>query len=171
MQALSRARNLQPAKPGRPGRFGFEYHRHGTRCLFGCFNVGTGRVVGRCTSHRKREDFFSFMDWVASTYRQARVHVVLDNLNTHKDTNQGRFLTDWNQRHGRRFIFHFTPTHASWLNQIELWFGIVSRRVLRYGNFRSPNELIAAIEAFIDRWNRNEARPFRWTYEGLPLVR
>ncbi len=76
-----------------------------------------------------------------------------------------------NQRHGSRFVFHFTPTHASWLNQIELWFGIVSRRVLRYGNFRSADELVAAIESFIDRWNREEAKPFRWTYEGLPLVR
>jgi transposase len=133
--------------------------------------VGTGRVLGRCTTHRKREDFFSFLDEVASTYRQARVHVVLDNLNTHKDMSRGRFLTEWNQKHGRRFVFHFTPTHASWLNQIELWFGIVSRRVLRYGNFRSPDELVAAIESFIDQWNWEEAKPFRWTYEGLPLVR
>ncbi len=171
MQALSRARDLRPAQPGRPGRFEFEYRRHGTRCLFGCFNVGTGRVLGRCTTHRKREDFFSFLDVVASTYRQARVHVVLDNLNTHKDTSRGRFLTEWNQRHGRRFVFHFTPTHASWLNQIELWFGIVSRRVLRYGNFQSPDELVCAIESFIDLWNAEEAKPFRWTYQGLPWVR
>ena len=171
MQALSRARDLRPAQSGHPGRFEFEYRRNGTRCLFGCFNVGTGRVLGRCTTHRKREDFFSFMDRVASIYRQARVHVVLDNLNTHKDTNQGRFLTEWNRRHGSRFVFHFTPTHASWLNQIELWFGIVSRRVLRYGNFRTADELVAAIESFIDQWNREEAKPFRWTYEGLPLVR
>lgn len=171
MQALSRARDLQPPQSGRASRFDYEYRRHGTRCLFGCFNVGTGRVLGRCTTHRKREDFFSFLDCVASTYRQARVHVVLDNLNTHKDTTQGRFLTEWNQRHGSRFVFHFTPTHGSWLNQIELWFGIVSRRVLRYGNFRSADELVAAIDSFIDQWNREEAKPFRWTYEGLPLVR
>jgi transposase len=171
MQALSRSRALQPAQAGRAARFEFEYKRNGTRCLFGCFNIATGRVIGRCTSSRTREDFLSFMDLVASVYRQERVHIVLDNLNTHKDTNQGRFVTQWNRRHGGRFVFHYTPTHGSWLNQIELWFGIVSRRVLRYGHFPSPDELVAAIESFIDTWNRVEAHPFRWTYQGLPLVR
>jgi transposase len=171
MQALSRSRTLQPLQPGRAARFEFEYKRNGTRCLFGCFNTGTGHVIGRCTTSRKREDFFSFMDLVAATYRQRRVHIVLDNLNTHKNTNQGDFLTEWNRRHGRRFRFHFTPTHGSWLNQIELWFGIISRRVLRYGSFRSPDELVVAIESFIDCWNRTEAHPFRWTYQGLPLVK
>ena len=111
------------------------------------------------------------MDRVASSYRQRRVHVILDNLNTHRDTNQGDFVSRWNQRHGGRFRFHYTPTHGSWLNQIELWFAIVSRRVLRYGNFPSPDVLVKAIEGFVEEWNQTEARPFRWTYEGLPLVR
>ncbi len=171
MQALSRARALQPAASGRAARFDFEYRRHGTRCLFGCFNIATGRVLGRCATGRTREDFFDFMDLVAATYRQPRIHVILDNLNTHKDSRQGAFLTDWNRRHGRRFVFHYTPTHGSWLNQIELWFGIVGRRVLRYANFESPDVLVAAIEAFITGWNRTEAHPFRWTYRGQPLVR
>lgn len=171
MQALSRSRTLQPARARKAGRLEFEYKRNGTRCLFGCFNIGTGRVIGRCTETRKREDFLSFMDHVASVYRQRRVHIVLDNLNTHKDSSQGKFITEWNRRHGGRFRFHYTPTHGSWLNQIELWFGIVSRRVLRYGNFRSPDSLVAAIEAFMEEWNDYEARPFRWTYQGLPLVR
>jgi transposase len=171
MQALSRSRALQPAQPGRAARFEFEYKRNGTRCLFGCFNIATGRVLGRCASSRTRQDFLSFMEIVASTYRQARVHVVLDNLNTHKDTSQGRFVTEWNRRHGGRFVFHYTPTHGSWLNQIELWFGIVSRRVLRYGDFPSPDDLVTAIESFLDTWNRLEAHPFRWTYQGHPLVR
>lgn len=170
MQALSRSRVLRPAEPGRPARFEFEYKRNGTRCLFACFNVGTGRILGRCTKRRKRPDFLSFMDMVASVYRQRRVHVILDNLNTHRDTTAGRFVTEWNGRHGNRFVFHYTPTHGSWLNQVELWFGIVSRRILRYGNFRSPDELVGAIEAFIEEWNTTEAHPFRWTYDGLPLV-
>jgi transposase len=110
------------------------------------------------------------MHQVAAVYRQRRVHVVLDNLNTHHDTTQGAFMTDWNRRHGNRFVFHYTPTHGSWLNQVEHWFGIVSRRDLRFGNHRSPDDLIAAIEAFIYKWNRTEAHPFRWTYEGHPLV-
>ena len=170
IQALSRARELQPATPGRAGRLEFEYRRHGTRCLFACFNVGTGRVVGRITSSHKRPDFFAFMDVIAHQYRQPRVHVILDNLNTHKDTSMGAFLSDWNRRHGKRFVFHFTPTHGSWLNQVELWFAIITRRVLRHGDFRSVAELSAALEQFIARWNRREAHPFRWTYRGLPLV-
>jgi transposase len=171
MQALSRSRVLQPANSGRPARFEFEYKRNGTRCLFGCFSISTGKVFGQCTRHRKRPDFFSFMDGVASVYRQRRVHVILDNLNTHRDTTQGAFVSEWSRRHGNRFVFHYTPTHGSWLNQIELWFCIVTRRILRYGHFGSPDELIAAVEAFISEWNESEAHPFRWTYEGLPLVK
>lgn len=170
MQVLSRARPLQGAIPGQPGRFDFEYARHGTRCLFGCFNIATGKVLARCTETRKRTDFFEFMDAVASVYRQRRVHIVLDNLNTHKNTSQGDFIDDWNHQHGNRFVFHYTPTHASWLNQIELWFAILSRRVLRYGNFDTPDELEHTTIAFVERWNRVEAHPFRWTCEGLPLV-
>jgi transposase len=170
IQALSHRRPLVPAEPGRPGRFEFEYKRHGTACLFACFNVGTGRILGQCTRQRKRSDFLAFMDVAASVYRQRRVHVVLDNLNTHRDTTQGAHMTDWNRRHGDRFRFYYTPTHGSWLNQVELWFSILVRRILRYGDFPTRAALVAAIEAFIEQWNAAEAHPFRWTYEGLPLV-
>ncbi len=171
MQALARTRPLQRPGPGRDRRLEFEYKRHGTRCLFACFNVGTGKVLARCTKTRKRSDFFSFMDKVASVYRQRRVHIVLDNLNTHKNTSRGDFITDWNREHGNRFVFHYTPTHGSWLNQVELWFAILSRRILRYGDFHSPRELVRSVDTFTRRWNRKEAHPFRWTYEGQPLVR
>jgi transposase len=170
MQALSRSRALQPACEGRSARFEFEYKRHGTRCLFACFNVGSGKVHGRCTTTRTRAEFLDFMDRVASVYRQRRVHIILDNLNTHLDTSRGAFISDWNRRHGERFRFHYTPTHGSWLNQIELWFAIVSRRILRYGNFASADALVEAIEVFIADWNESEAHPFRWTYAGNPLV-
>lgn len=171
MQALSHRRLLQPARPGRRARQDFEYKRNGTRCLFACFNVGTGHVLGRCTTTRTREDFLSFLDEVASVYRQPRVHLILDNLNTHRDTKQGDFMTQWNRRHDGRFVFHYTPTHGSWLNQVELWFCVLSRRILRYAEFRSCDELVAAIERFIREWNERDAHPFRWTYDGLPLVR
>jgi len=171
VQALSRRRPLKPAGPGRAARLDFEYKRNGTRCLFACFNVGTGSVLGRCTCRRTREDFLSFMDEVASVYRQRLVHVILDNLNTHRDTRQGAFITEWNRRHGNRFVFHYTPTHGSWLNQVELWFCVLTRCILRHGNFHTPEELVAAIEHFIRQWNDTQAHPFRWTYDGLPLVR
>jgi transposase len=170
MQALSRARGLVRGGVGRSNRLEFEYKRNGTRCLFGCFNVRTGHLLGRCTETRSRDDFFAFMDLVAATYRQPRVHVVLDNLNTHRDTTAGDFVSQWNRQHGDRFVFHYTPTHGSWLNQVELWFGILSKRVLRNGTFVNPNELVQAIEAFVTEWNTREAHPFRWTYDGLPLV-
>lgn len=170
IQVLSRLRPMVPALPGREARYEFEYERHGTRCLFGCFNIRSGKVLGRCTLRRTRKDFLSFMDLVAQHYRQRRVHVVLDNLNTHRDTGRGAFMTEWNRSHGDRFEFHYTPTHASWLNQIELWFSILSRQVLRYGDFHTADDLVRTIEAFIRRWNRDQAKPFRWTYEGRPLV-
>ncbi len=170
MQVLSRCREMQPAQPGRSPRYEFEYRRHGTRCLFACFNIRTAKVLGRCTLQRTRADFLSFMDLVASKYRQPRVHVILDNLNTHKDTGQGAFMSEWNEAHGNRFVLHYTPTHGSWLNQVELWFSILSRRILRYGDYHSPDQLVKGIDSFIDRWNQTEARPFRWTYEGRPLV-
>ena len=107
---------------------------------------------------------------MASAYPQRRVHVVLDNLNTHSDSKQGAFITDWNRAHGNRFVFHYTPTHGSWLNQVELWFGVVSRRVLRYGAFANVDELVQAIGSFVEVWNRSEGHPFRWTYRGRPLV-
>ena len=91
MQALSRARGLRRLGVGGWGRLEYEYKRQGTRCLFGCFNVHTGRVLGRCRRHRKRVDFLSFMDLVAARYRQRRVHVVLDNLNTHREATQQFF--------------------------------------------------------------------------------
>ena len=135
-----------------------------------------GHVCGsgsldQCTTQRRRLNFLPFMDRVASAYQQRCVHVILDNLNTHCDTNQGAYMSEWNERHGNRFVFHYTPTHGSWLNQVELWFCILSRRILRYGNFHSPDELTAAVMAFIAAWNATEAHPFRWTYDGLPLVR
>ncbi len=170
MQALSRSRAMQPAQEGRRPREEFEYRRHGTRCLFACFNTATGRILGRCTVTRKRDDFISFLDLVASQYRQRRVHLVLDNLNTHHDSKRNKAVSDWNRRHGNRFRFHYTPTHGSWLNQIELWFGIVTRRVLRHGSFASTDELVAAIEGFIATWNAEESHPFRWSYTGKPLV-
>ena len=170
IQALSRSRAMVPALPGRPPRQEFEYKRNGTRCLFACFNIRTGQVLGRCTLRRTRVDFFSFMDLVAQRYHQGRVHVVLDNLNTHKDTSRGAFLTEWNRSHGERFVFHYTPTHGSWLNQVELWFSILSRRVLRHGDFSAPQDMVRTIERFIEGWNGQEAKPFRWTYQGRPLV-
>ena len=165
MQALSHRYKRRAARPGTSGRADFEYKRNETTGLFGCFNVRTGEVFGRCSRTRKRPDFFRFLDEVATRFRQGRVHIVLDNLNTHL----GPPIKEWNARHGDRFVFHYTPTHGSWLNQIELWFGILQRRILTHSDFSSVEELEAAVLRFLSEWNEREAHPFRWTYTGKPL--
>jgi transposase len=166
IQALGRIHALKRPRPGKRGREEFEYRRNGTRCLFACFNVRTGHVLGRMTARRAQEDFLAFLDEVARTYRQGVVHVVLDNLNTHKSA----ALREWNRRRGNRFRFHYTPTHASWLNQVEIFFGILVRRVLNHASYGSTKLLDRAIERFLKQWNEREAHPFRWTYRQRTLV-
>lgn len=160
MQARSRRIGLRRAQPGRGGRQESDYARHGTRCLLACFDVRSGRVIGRLRARRRSVEFLAFLDEIAAAYPEGRVHVVLDNLNTH----YGPTVEAWNRAHGDRFTFHYTPFHASWLNQIETFFSILARRVLRHGEFGSTADLEQAVLAFLRRWNRCEAHPFRWTY-------
>jgi hypothetical protein len=162
MQALSRRVGLRRARRGRAGRQESDYKRHGTRCLLACFDVRTGRVIGTLKERRRSVEFLAFLDRVAQAYPPGRVHVVLDNLNTH----YAPAIDAWNQAHGGRFVFHYMPYHASWLDQIEISFGILSRRVLRHGEFPSVDALEHAAEKFLRRWNRVEAHPFRWTYRA-----
>jgi transposase len=162
MQALSRRVPLRRAQPGQAGRQEHEYRRHGTRCLFACFNVRTGKVLGRMSAQRRSVEFLGFMDEVARAYPQGRVHVVLDNLNTH----YGPAVQAWNRAHGHRFVFHFTPFHASWLNQVEVFFSILARRVLHHAEFATTDALDRAVLGFLEHWNRREAHPFAWTYDG-----
>jgi len=98
-------------------------------------------------------------------YPHGHIHVIWDNLNIHRPERWVAF----NQRHGQRLHFHYTPLHASWVNQIECWFSMLSRRVLRHGSFRHQTELAAAVSDFISYWNAQEAQPFRWTFTGYPL--
>ena len=108
------------------------------------------------------------MEKLAETYPGVTVHVVWDNLNIHFDGADGRW-TAFNARHGNRFVFHYTPKHASWVNQVECFSGIVQRQCLANGSFCSTEELRQAVLAFIDHWNREKAHPFRWTFTGYPL--
>lgn len=166
MQARSRRVALRLAIPGRAARQESDYIRHGTSCLLACFDVRSGKVIGRLSAQRRSVEFLSFLDVIAAAYPKGRVHVVLDNLNTHR----GSAVDAWNRKHGDRFAFHFTPFHASWLNQIEVYFSILERRILKHGEFTSTKELDAAVERFVRRWNRYEAHPFRWTYRAKRRV-
>jgi len=168
MQALERRFPDRPAVPGRKRRREFEYIRHGTQSLFCSFEVHRGRIVESCGQTRKARDLRRFMSRIAREYPTGTVHVVWDNLNIHYDGKEERW-TKFNRRYGNRFVFHYTPKHASWVNQVELFFSILERQCLRDGSFGSVEELRAAVSAFIQYWNREKARPFRWTFKGYPL--
>lgn len=165
IQALEHKYPLTLPQPGKPGRQEFEYIRHGTRSLLAAFDIKTGRVIGRCRKRRTAANLVSFMEELARRYPTGDVYIVWDNLNIHYDGRDDRW-TRFNQRHGGRFHFVYTPLHASWINQIEIWFSILQRRVLRHGSFSSVAELTMRIMAFITQWNRYECHPFRWTFRG-----
>jgi len=157
--------------PGRPRgcpRREWEYIRHGTQAVLAAFDVRTGKVVATCGATRKGKDLLRFMRKVAAEYPEGTVHIIWDNLNIHYDGPTRRW-SRFNRRHGGRFIFHYTPKHASWVNQVELFFSIVHRQCLRHGDFHSVAELRAALLGFIDNWNSVRAHPFRWSFSGYPL--
>jgi transposase len=162
MQALERRYPTQGPSRGELGRFEFEYLRHGTRTLLAAFDTRTGQVFGQCGAQRKESDLLAFMDAVAGRYPTGPVYVIWDNLNIH----HGDRWQSFNQRQGDRFHFVYTPLHASWVNQVEIWFGVLQRRILRYASFRSLEELEAAVLGFLDRWNAFEAHPWKWTFRG-----
>src|SRR6267154_2729967 len=132
------------------------YKRHGTLNLFAALEVGTGQVKTKFTEYKKREDFRSFLDDVLAEQPQHQeIHVILDNYSTHKRND------DWLAKFEGRVRFHFTPTSASWLNQIEIVFSLLQRKTLNGGSFKTKDQLREAIEAFFQRHNER-AKPFRW---------
>jgi len=164
MQAKSRINPTKPAVPGTPVRREFEYRRNGTAVLFAGLDVHDGAVAGWVTDSTRSENFVEFLgDLVRQTPDGLALHCIVDNLATHTTDLVHDFLTDNPHVH-----LHFTPTHASWLNQVELFFSILERRLLRRGEFESVEHLAERVIAFIKDYNR-KAAPFRWTYDGRPL--
>ncbi len=165
IQAKSRINPTRPAVPGIPARQEFEYRRHGTAVLFAGLNVHEGDVAGWVTDSTRSENFVEFLaDLVDQTPSGLDLHCIVDNLSTHTTALVGDFLADNPHVH-----LHFTPTHASWLNQVELFFSILERRLLKRGEFDSVDHMASRIIAFINDYNRR-AKPFRWTYDGRPLM-
>lgn len=164
IQAKQRIRETKPARPGRRARREFEYRRNGTAVLFAGLNVHDGTITGWVTDSSRSDNFIEFLgDLVAQTPAGLELHCIADNLSAHGTPAVETFL----DAHPHVFI-HNTPTHASWLNQVELFFSIMQRRLLRYGEFDSVDTLADKIIAFINAHNR-KAKPFRWTYDGRPL--
>jgi transposase len=157
IQALERAQGYLKLPNGRAmtGQ-SHDYKRHGTTTLFAALDLASGEVVGRHYNRRRRVEFLDFMNQVVAAYPGREIHVVLDNLSTHKPKRDM-----WLKRH-KNVHFHYTPTHASWLNQVEIWFSILAKKSLDGASFTSVEDLAAHIDAFIAAYNQ-AARPFVWT--------
>ncbi len=196
IQALERIAADQPMQPGQPQRREFEYTRHGTLSLLAGMDVASGTIKALCSPPRNEADFLGLVDSLVKTQPQAhKFTFVLDNLNTHQSESLVRYVAGveaiaesilgvkgkegvLKSQESRacflsdpthRISFCYTPKHASWMNQIEIWFGILARKVIRRGNFVSLADLQRQLEAFVDYFNRTMAKPFKWTYQGKPL--
>jgi transposase len=156
IQALDRTQPMLPLRAGGVERRTHDYKRNGTLSLFAALDVATGRVTNQARERHTADDFLAFLRLLARTYPAGEVHVVLDNVSTHKTDDVQR----WLGRH-KRFTFHFTPTSASWMNQVETWFSILTRQAIRRGSFQNVRVLTAAIERFTREWNAS-AGPFTW---------
>jgi hypothetical protein len=197
VQALERKHPGLPMAKGKVAAQEFEYIRHGTRAFILNFDVASGQVVApSCGPTRTEADFLAHIQRLVATDPEAvRWHIVCDNLNIHKSVSlvqyvaevsgvteslgaagergvlqsmrtRAAFLSD----PSHQIVFHYTPKHASWLNQVEIWLSVLVRKVIRRGNFTSVEELQAKVYAFIDYYNRTMAKPYRWTYQGKALA-
>jgi len=159
IQALDRLDPVLPLSPGRAERHGFEYRRHGTLSLYAAFNTRTGEVIGQTAPRHTSDDFLAFLTQVVDVQpRRREIHIILDNLATHKTQKVRTFLATHPRVH-----LHFTPTYSSWLNQVELWFAKIERDILGRGIFTSVADLRRKILRYIRRYN-DAPKPIRWAY-------
>jgi transposase len=158
IQALNRTQPLLPLRPGQVERGTPEYQRNGTTTLFAALEVATGKVIGKCYPRHRAAEFRRFLNQIrASVPPNLNVHIIADNYATHKAPTIRAWLAK-----NPRFHMHFTPTHSSWLNEIEGWFSILTTKQIKRGSHHSVTQLKAAIHEFLDAWN-DAPKPFKWT--------
>jgi transposase len=165
IQALNRTQPLLPLRPGLPARQTHDYRRNGLTSLYAALDIASGRVIGNCTPQHTSADFVQFMKVLARRYRGRRLHVVLDNSSTHSTA----AVQAWLARHPE-IEFHFTPKGASWLNMVEAWFSILTRKSVRRGSFDTVRALVRHIEAYIAEWNSHPT-PFIWTKDAATIIK
>ncbi len=165
IQALDRTQPLLPLRPGQVERHTHDYVRHGTTTLFAALDVANGIVTGECYNRHRHQEFLRFLNLIDKKMPHGvEIHLILDNYSTHKHPK----VKEWFRKRPR-YILHFTPTSASWLNQIEIWFSILSNNQIRRGVFKSVKELINKIKTFIENYNKN-AKPFIWTKDAKQIL-
>ncbi len=160
IQALDRLDPVLPLSPGRVERHGFEYYRHGTLSLYAALNTKTGEIIGQTVPRHTSAAFVEFLGDIVAAHPRREIHVIVDNLSAHKTKSVQAFLDTH-----PRVQLHFTPTYASWLNQVELWFGKIERDLLARGIFTSIPDLARKIRRYIQRYNEHPT-PIRWTYSN-----
>jgi transposase len=159
VQALERSQPMLPVAPGLAERRSHDYYRHGTTSLFAALNVATGQVTDQCYQKHTNREFLKFLKHVAAEYPDGDLHIVVDNYRTHQHENVKKWLA---HPKNNRITLHFTPTGCSWMNLVEVFFSIITRKAIRRGSFTSVEELTTAIHNFITSYNE-DCQPFTWT--------
>lgn len=161
MQALDRSQPELPLRSGAPRRQTATYKRNGTLSLIASLAVHSGEIIGKSIDSNNKDNFLSFLKRLDRTYRNATLDIIVDNFSSHKHKDVKEWLS-----HKRKIKLHYTPTYSSWLNQVEIWFNMLSKDVLKGGIWQSTKQMADQIMEYINTYNQTRAKPFQWNYDG-----
>ena len=164
IQALDRTQPVLPLKSGCPKRMTATYKRNGTVSLIASLSVHSGEILADTMKSNNAENFLKFLKKIDRTYRGKKIHIIADNLAIHKNKDVKEWLNS-----KRKFKIHYTPTYSSWLNQVEIWFNLLTKDVIKGGFWKSTKQLADQLMEYVRTYNKTRAKPFEWTYTGSPL--